>query len=339
MAPGPLRELPLERFIHSIDSNINASHSSLPLTHKKRPLSPGSSTSLRPAKRRIQAKVDASLSTNARHAASHVKNIRNLARKLEFGIAEMKLCGDENVMTEPEPRHRTRSVVLYQASTTSSRPSTFTPAVSVALSKRTKPVRSSRSRSCTPSDVDMEMCSLEHQSSAMSAIRTISRTAIAPDRHSMHYPGFDVFQDTCDYIYAKGMPPICLDVFMTSCGSNKENVAPVFRPSKPLLSMNAFENARTETELTPHGEKMWATEKSGGSLSIVTTSEMRGIVDIGNIREGSLTPTSRKPGMLSPYHITAGRRSDPEQSGWVAKAVLEDKNQSMDYADDYVSHF
>ena len=215
MIRGALLELPLERFVSSsttTDPNVpSSSFTHSPFTHpksNKRPHSPGVPTPLSPAKRRIlvqegilpppKPRLGSTTASVARHrfAAEYFQSLvqgpESPAMKLDFGFESKAEEGPSSrvasrVITAPQAlrneaiqakRTRTSPRLAQRASQTNSTPKLLSRSdLSRTKSRAHVASPSPRVKTALPTMVPREMPPV-------------------PDRYSVHYPGFDVFQDT-----------------------------------------------------------------------------------------------------------------------------------------------
>ncbi|EGO27764.1 hypothetical protein SERLADRAFT_461796 [Serpula lacrymans var. lacrymans S7.9] len=197
--PGPLKDLPLEPFLHpnsNVPDNLKPFNCPRP---NKRPHSPAAPILFSPAKRRIlneegitfPGKTLRSIpSSRTRLAASSSDFLGDTpAKKLDFGPPK----GHQQLVPSipsctAEPRSRSPSGSIASSSDISVQPNAIhQPSTSyitldsdVPSSTTTVPRRSSRLRGSP------------HSVAPISMPRDMPSP---PDRQSIHYPGFDTFQD------------------------------------------------------------------------------------------------------------------------------------------------
>ena len=261
--PGPLRELPLDRFPAG-DSNVIASPTRSTSHPNKRPLSPRTSALYSPVKRRILneegiflpvAKLKSPLSVPASvgPASSYFQDLLHgpdsPVKKLDFGNAKAEsvdsglgglgeTAKSNNVMSSHvTPIQRARASLSHQSA------SPF-PVLHSKTTPKSK-LAASSTLSSMPEMADDDCFSprsliVTQMTSSTSAPTLVPREVIISDPQSIHYPGFDVFLDTHDCL-----PPARAivaaaradkgsdrgtDKLVRLKGVEKENVAPASRP-------------------------------------------------------------------------------------------------------------
>ncbi|KAH9844082.1 uncharacterized protein C8Q71DRAFT_731263 [Rhodofomes roseus] len=197
----PLHDLPLEQFLLP-DDNTPSPHRVI-----KRPLSPGGSSRRSPAKRRILA-VDGACSPqkssenhdpssprtrrSSRRLSAALKGADSPSKKLDFSRLSVSMAADEDMEQEAMvdgPPQPIASVLApspeLRLNNGNSLGSSATPHVHVT----TFDAHISRTHVVGPV---VGQPSIE----PLATDPTPHETA-APDRQSPHYPGFDVYRDTC----------------------------------------------------------------------------------------------------------------------------------------------
>jgi len=255
--PGPLQELPLERFLPTypnLPSKSDRSH--------KRPLSPGSPNPYSPTKRRIlnsegifapekTCKTPMSLAKASPARFSDVlAGSASPARVLDFGLPK-------NHGGEPAKRS-----FLHN------------PTQIPSLSSR-KTLTSSR----------RVLSSAHHSSSGLSAHTVASSTSSTrpaaavpidiprelppqPDPQSIHYPGFVVFQDAHITIYPADFNPERVSDVETNTDSLKENLLPHRKTlRKATLETLKFEATPLVKSKSTTGTPKGVIENRGPSFS------------------------------------------------------------------------
>lgn len=224
--PGPLQEIDLRLVLTSTGT---------PSHCRKRPHSPSVGLTDSPAKRRLKAeegrnapKLKSPLSTSsnsARFAPAHfhalLQGPDSPAKRLDFGSSEVS---ETTVCETPRSRRDGRG----------------SPKRTTARVRRS-PRLSSRAPSSSPEyegSATNGSTGTTHSSDAArpstAAPLTLAREVTPPDRQSIHYPGFDVYQDThitipmSSNVSSGEVPsPSTLDKEL-----DKENIAPRRRVSK-----------------------------------------------------------------------------------------------------------
>ncbi|KAI0921609.1 hypothetical protein AcW1_004469 [Taiwanofungus camphoratus] len=320
--PGPLQDLPLEHFL-PLDPNL-PKHP----RPNKRPHSPGVTSLYSPTKRRILTEegiysphkaVKSPLSSSrGRFAPSYfdslIRGPNSPAKRLDFGLT--KIDSQTSLLADPRILQVVTTKAQRDDTPVSTCPSNNTLAPSpklLASGSRTKSV------SCLDgySDYGDELYNYDMQSCVVPTRATtpvmIPREIIPPDRQSVHYPGFDIFQDA--YILLPDTTQ-CISGSRSETGASesetgsetgrakegeKENLPPRKRLRKsttaPAVSSDA---AWSKVGLLSPGAKRQI-ERGGKAKSIPVTPHTRGIyTDFTKerIREGSVTPAARRPWQL-----------------------------------------
>ncbi|KAI0375798.1 hypothetical protein BV20DRAFT_959851 [Pilatotrama ljubarskyi] len=201
--PGPLMPYPIELFFKP-DPNVVGTPGKH-LLPSKRSLSPGSGSVDSPAKRRLMAQEGAAVlrgarsplsgsSSSARFAPSHFQSLLqgrdSPAKQLDFGCS--KQDGSPSGVSDSTACDTSRS---------GSRTPRRSPKRTSNDRLRRSPRLSARASSVVPEvrSADQPAITVEV---APSPIRTniaapiiVPRTVTPPDRQSIHYPGFDIYQD------------------------------------------------------------------------------------------------------------------------------------------------
>ncbi|KIM46347.1 hypothetical protein M413DRAFT_24085 [Hebeloma cylindrosporum] len=232
--PGPLQELPLDRFLLS-NPNLSASA----IESNKRPLSPGGPTLFSPAKRRIlneegifspekswKGPLPCSKGLLASPARFHdvLAGPASPARVLDFG-------SPKNATGDPQKRPNLSAAAL---DATSSRITTSTQ--DLAPSPELKPRITRQARVLHP---------LEHGGVPLDDIPPVRLRPIPsfiprelppqPDPCSIHYPGFEVFRDAHIIVFSfeDNEPP--LKKLEVDHDATKENIIP--QRNRPKVTM------------------------------------------------------------------------------------------------------
>ncbi|KAH9850739.1 hypothetical protein C2E23DRAFT_833996 [Lenzites betulinus] len=241
--PGPLMPLPLELF--KADAPLSGTPAKR-LRPNKRPHSPGLGCIDSPAKRRLKAEEGAAgtrhtrsplsaSSNSARFAPNHfhalLQGPESPAKKLDFGSS--KLAGPPSAASES---------MAYDVSRSGSRTSRRSP-------KRTSatPVRRSSRLSGRGSSTITEGLSITEQSSGVSSsirvstseVMLIPRTVAPPDIQSIHYPGFEIYQDPHIILpSSSSQPPSTADEASSDGEYEKENLPPRRKSSKKAAKLS-----------------------------------------------------------------------------------------------------
>jgi hypothetical protein len=262
---GPLHELPLEEFLPP-DPNTLQVYS----RPGKRPLSPGVSKLLSPAKRRIlneqglliSEKVEGSLPRTFKQSspcrfADVLNGPESPAKVLDFGL--------------PKNRQETTNTTME---TTPRRP--ITRSMSRLVSHPELNPRQSSSRHIE--DFTMHDNTFElHPSIARNARSPVfvpRDLPPPPDPQSIHYPGFEIYQDPHTIIF----PPLSASLPDTLKDEAKENI-PYRRKSRKTSSTldkpdsnsrsTSLEQTKRDTECIVN--KPWSPKKIFGTYGTVTT--------------------------------------------------------------------
>ncbi|KAJ3556104.1 hypothetical protein NM688_g2209 [Phlebia brevispora] len=250
--PGPLRDIPLdhERLkLYSSDGHI----ASLLKSPGKRPPSPSSYAVCSPSKRRLVEQESHSNTPNgSRHASTpHQAHVRAIlhgpnspARKLEFGGATSSAQNGDHCM-DAEPPYHTRSVTRQISPNVA--PSPLLPSFATSSFRPATKLSSTLAPVLEDSPIDVEM--KDRTADPQTPTPLISREALPPNRTSVHYPGFDIYEDVRGFspVLSPVMVPPPLPSDPNDDGHNdtevdKENIRPV-RPSKLCFGEAAWAKA------------------------------------------------------------------------------------------------
>ena len=196
--PGPLKELPLDLFL---PNNVPSKLIFKP-TPNKRPVSPDP-VPLSPAKRRIlNEELFFSPERTPRLSPYGRKLPRpaldgpgSPARKLHFGLPEQALADiSQAASLSPDPICRSSQTGVAGSAMAQSSSASKKLAPSPEFKMKTR--SSHRRDTAIQNDVDAQHNADVHPSSSDAPAVTVPRDLPSlPDRHSVHHPGFDVYQD------------------------------------------------------------------------------------------------------------------------------------------------
>ncbi|KAI0832582.1 hypothetical protein BC628DRAFT_1407026 [Trametes gibbosa] len=239
--PGPLMPLPLDLF--KADSPLSGTPAKHPRPNK-RPHSPGLGCIDSPAKRRIKAAEGAvgmrhtrsplsASSHNARSAPSHfhalLQGPESPAKKLDFGST--KPAGSSSTTSES---------MSCDVSRSGTRPSRRSPKMISAPVRRSSRL-SARASSAVPESLSVT----EQPAGVASSVRgsplesmLILRTGTSPDIQSIHYPGFDIYQDPHITLPSSSTPQsTSADEAFAVNDCEKENFQPRRKSSKKVANL------------------------------------------------------------------------------------------------------
>ncbi|KAF9534750.1 hypothetical protein CPB83DRAFT_888721 [Crepidotus variabilis] len=258
MGRKPLQELPLDKFLLAVHDSSGTKQSRT----NKRPLSPGDISVVSPAKRRNLAaqgvfpseipfksppsSLRKSFASPARFT-DVLAGPESPARVLNFGTPK-HLTGD--------PQKRLATQLHEQATPTQQQPSSSRLAASPELKPRL--ARSTRQDYHIPSpdDVFSDSISPSTQLDAHPSCLFIPRPLPPrPDPHSIHYPGFEVYQDPHIVTFSSSSTG---DVSMDDDDNYKENKKVVrVKSSKPPSSSSLYKAAlKTDLVKSPKFKPM-----------------------------------------------------------------------------------
>ena len=301
--PGPLRDIEL----HEGRTEIRSDGVSWATTRTvcKRPFSPSSHSPSSPTKRRLvrfegRAKTLGGVCTPHKpRPQANLYGQHSPARKLDFGFASSpgSVFGDENVIFESErvqpqrcgsSRQLSNCVGLLPSLYDSSQCTPSSPKPLLMQYIWAPSIRSD----CMSEDMEMSdhFQSTTHTLSSLARCQTITRKVRLPDPSSEHYPGFIVYQDSCDYVY----DPSTTSTSSTSMSRmdkehkkdlDKENIPPEKLP-EIYIGEAAWAKAGFDC---PSDVEMASPGKSSQvdihSVQLDMCYAQRKIRDIGNIRE------------------------------------------------------
>ncbi|KDQ64323.1 hypothetical protein JAAARDRAFT_201682 [Jaapia argillacea MUCL 33604] len=310
---GPLKDLPLDQFPPT-DPNVNSA-SPFKSPHK-RPLSPGVPSLYSPTKRRIlneegifspdrMLKSPVSSSGLGRFATSHFDSLLagpgSPAKKLDFGVPKnrdqhsldsafasssiSRLAPDEEKDTPATPsRDATTSTLAPSPEFTSKKPRS----TSKSASQRPPPTQLDNSRATPP---------VSQPSSSYIPLMIPRELLPLPDRHSIHYPGFDIHTDTHIPLLRAGSSDLSSEGLSDSerdKESCKENLPPRRKSKKAVTAPATAEFSMTKAALLlSPGAKQRDAERLGKAKSTPTSPRKRIIEE----KEGEMTPRQSRVGM------------------------------------------
>ncbi|KAF8812282.1 hypothetical protein BYT27DRAFT_7251840 [Phlegmacium glaucopus] len=243
--PGPLQELPLERFLSAHPNLLSKS-----VRSHKRQLSPGSPNPYSPTKRRIlnsegvfapekTCKTPMSLGkASPTRFGDVLASSASPARILNFGLPKNRRGEPTKRSFMPIPTQTQIPSLSPRKTLTTSRPvSSSAYHSSSELPAGTEESSTSSTRPAVPIDIPRNLPPL-------------------PDPQSIHYPGFVVFQDTHITIYPAGSDfnPETLSDIETNADSSKENLP----PRRKTLCKTTLKTPKVEA--TPMGKSKSFTE-------------------------------------------------------------------------------
>ena len=209
--PGPLQELPLERFLPTHPNPPSKS-----VRSHKRPLSPGSPNPYSPTKRRI-------LNSEGIFASEKSKTLMSLGKTSPARFSD--------VLDGPASPARILDFGLPKThgGEPAKRPSSTQTQIPSMSSRKTPIGISSPHRRVSPTGGD----STNAEVSSTSSSRPVTVPIVIPrelppppDPQSIHYPGFVVFQDTHITIYPADFNPERVSDTETHADLLKENLPP-----------------------------------------------------------------------------------------------------------------
>ena len=319
--PGPLQELPLERFLPS-NPNLPPVSPFKSVRPNKRPLSPGGPSLFSPAKRRIlneegifspeKTLKSPMLESRGRaqspaHFTDVLRGPGSPAKKLDFGLPKNHLEKSKTPaasmtldVTPPRPRSTTSGL-----------------APSPEFIPKSKSAQSSSFASSRHSDDTLEMDNYFSPQPRPSPSRPTVTPALIPrelppppDPQSVHYPGFRVHQDTHIIIAPVGSDFDIESVASAEKDGQKENIP---LRGKARKAATAPTSSDLKTLLFSPNAKNREIEKMVKARSTPVTPKKVG----GWERLGMATPTSRKPHT----GLTPGLREGVK----VRRMILEDE--------------
>ena len=209
--PGPLQELPLERFLPTHPNPPSKS-----VRSHKRPLSPGSPNPYSPTKRRI-------LNSEGIFASEKSKTLMSLgkASPARFSDVLVGSASPARILDFGLPKTHRGEPAKRPFPTQTQFPS---------LSSRKTPIGvSSPHRHVSPTGGDSTNAEVSSTSSSRPVtVPTVIPRELPPppDPQSIHYPGFVVFQDTHITIYPADFNPERVSDAETHADLFKENLPP-----------------------------------------------------------------------------------------------------------------
>lgn len=326
---GPLQELPLEHFLRAPPPS--PSKTSRP---NKRPHSPGGPILYSPAKRRVldaegvfspEITMKSPVSSSAlggRFAPIHFDELLrgpdSPAKRLDFGSPKNS------------PQISSRSVGSDSAGRDLSQPL----------------ARPLSSRHSLDDDFDMgEYCNYPRSPSTTpppsSFLSSTLQEPASINRHSVHYPGFDIFQDVEETPHHT---PSLNEDFATTVSQlsqvekdlEKENLPPRRKPQKSATEpIKPSDAAWVKAGLLSPSSKMSEVQQSGKAKTVPITPHPKRRVYVEKPRDGSLTPMSRSLRLLdsptsilldvTPGHLTPGRTPVGKSERMERRRALEDE--------------
>ncbi|KAH9482770.1 hypothetical protein JR316_0004870 [Psilocybe cubensis] len=300
--PGPLQELPLERFLPSHPSTQPAAVK--PIRSNKRPLSPGGPSLFSPTKRRIlndegvyspdkTCKIPLpSLSSSPARFSRVLAGPASPARVLDFGLPQ-HVYGDPQKPTIS----RISSIEIMAVETSSS--STHLASSPELKVRKAKPTQRPPSAGL-PSDFDNNGHEQDIFGTGPSAAfsQFIARELPPqPDLDSVHYPGFRVFQDPYVTVFRTTEEEDLRSACIVEVDAQKENLPPRRKPRKVETDLKAAQDLSHCDTTTP--KKMNQTPKrmeSWGSAELSSTIAR-------NMFRISTPSTTSRQGQKSPLQM------------------------------------
>ncbi|GBE80001.1 hypothetical protein SCP_0212030 [Sparassis crispa] len=331
--PGPLQELPLDRFLPA-EPPTPSKHRA----HLKRPHSP---THYSPAKRRILTEegvfsptksLKSPLSaSSARFAPAHfhalLQGPDSPARRLDFSAAKPRDVPVHGTLPSNASSAPLAPSPVLTTKTVRSPPTAPSAAAPVPASSTSSRSRRASPADDTDTDTDTDMwydprpCSSSTQTPAPVLI---AREIAQPDRQSVHYPGFDIYQDPClplprPITRSRSRSQPLSDAADAPQGdtaakreAEKENVAPRRRTHKSAGAPVApAEAVWLKAGLLSPAGKQPQTERTGMGKTMPTTPHAKKIYELPMLRDGSVTPKNRRRPLElelgTPAHTPVGR--------------------------------
>ncbi|KAF9569009.1 hypothetical protein CPC08DRAFT_702130 [Agrocybe pediades] len=251
--PGPLKELPLDRFLPS--NSLLTPAPSKPARNNKRPLSPGGASLFSPAKRRIlredgiyspertcKPSLSSIMSSPARFSQV-LSGPDSPARKLDFGMPKF-VAGD--------PQKRSSSTTFMTRSTAPVTPkqAPIASSSSLAPSPELKTTSARAVRASSPRSMDFSQQEEDVDGDRAENLRsccckscntqpsTIPRELPPlPNPSSIHYPGFEVYRDPHLLEWATEKDDSCQRRSQVDSDTNQENVPPRRKTRKAPISL------------------------------------------------------------------------------------------------------
>lgn len=340
--PGPLQDLPLERFLLP-DTNVPNTPSKH-LRSTKRPLSPGTPVLYSPAKRRIlneegifspkrTPRSPASSSSRGRFAPEYfdalLKGPDSPAKKLDFGTP--KSATPSFLASAPSTQStRSTSVDRDDRDDITSTPRRFAlsarklaPSPELVSKHGNLSSRMSRTSSMMDEDdTDSDYFRPDSRSSSSHTPTSLlsPRDDTPPDRQSIHYPGFDVFRDAFDASDTRSeLPTVDADYLMDDQATEHKLVTETPKREKDEEKENMRPKRKAHKIPSAPADAAWAKagllspqakqremERSGRAKTIPVSPSVKRIYEI---REGSITPKSRTLSPLDSIPVSLSSRT------------------------------
>ncbi|KAI0650583.1 hypothetical protein C8Q79DRAFT_944306 [Trametes meyenii] len=286
--PGPLKSYPIELF--QVDSKVSGTPSRH-LRPNKRPFSPTLSCIDSPAKRRLKAE-EGILTRSPLSATS------NSARKLDFRSPKSSADGSPSGASTSTACDTPRS---------GSRTPKRVPGTRVRRSPRLSAARASGVTLERPAVEEQSMVGIEVSSSPNVFVPTpapilVPRKVTPPDRQSIHYPGFDIYQDP--HIILPTTSSITRPYATYESSSTLESLASDQDLDKENLRPSRKSTKKTSTPVTPSDTSLM-------KVVLLSPSSKHGIS--GSNIKSKPVPASPHPrhvyDYLSTVHVTPKARN------------------------------
>ncbi|TBU33189.1 hypothetical protein BD311DRAFT_479893 [Dichomitus squalens] len=343
--PGPLQPYDIRLF------SATPSAPGTPSRPHKRPHSPGIGSLDSPAKRRLKAAEGitspkytksplSGSSSSARFAPAHfhalLQGPDSPAKRLDFGsdASDSTACEGGGSGTPRRSPKRTPSASASTQTTTSMRRSTR-----LAARRASRSPSASGLRSPSESDHNAGHAQTGSDDERTAAIRVLTiapllipRVVIPPDRQSIHYPGFDIYQDPHILVpvASSSSPDPASTPYYADQEHDKENVAPRRNSSKRLA-----------TPVTP-SETAWLkagllspTAKGSVKKPVPASPHPKHVHDyLTTPKERALRPVASPAATL--VGTTPGRTPLGKEERKLMRRAMEEELDDVDGDDEYL---